>query len=402
MTEAARDACWWQTLSEDFYRQADGTTLDSQHPLKIRSTAALDHVGRTCLGVMLSSGLAPRALTPGWAALERERMRFYSPFAEAGDIDAVFATPPVNQLVTDQILEKNEWRPTGAACRLLRFDSPFEPLNPALRESWAAQRNNSVAQAQYWTHRNGPRPTLIFIHGYFASPYWLNSRMFALPWLFRQGYDIALYTLPFHGRRAGPRDPFSGYGFVSGGVAGLNESMLQAVFELRILVGELLRRGAPAVGISGLSLGGYLSALLACVDDRLSFCIPNSPLVVPVDMALEWWSLRWLLRAAMRFQDVSLQDMRQALALHSPLSYAPRIAPNRLLVIGGAGDRFTPPRYVRLLHEHWKGSRLHWFPGNHMIHLQRGRYLRIMKWFMDHHTRPPGADEEQLAEALAQ
>jgi len=53
------------------------------------------------------------------------------------------------------------------------------------------------------------------------------------------------------------------------------------------------------------------------------------------------------------------------------------------MVIGGAGDRFTSPRFVRLLHEHWPGSHLHWFPGNHILHLDQRAYLKRMRSFMD-------------------
>jgi len=104
-------------------------------------------------------------------------------------------------------------------------------------------------------------------------------------------------------------------------------------------------------------------------------------------MAREWLPMRWLLHAVMRRNGIDVEDLRHALALHSPLSYSPRIAPERLLIIGGAGDRLTPPRFVHLLHQHWQGSALHWFPGNHVVHLQQGVYLKLMRRFMDRHTR---------------
>ena len=37
---------------------------------------------------------------------------------------------------------------------------------------------------------------------------------------------------------------------------------------------------------------------------------------------------------------------------------------------------------ICLLWEHWQRCRLHWFPGNHLIHLDQGRYLRAMRSFM--------------------
>lgn len=47
---------------------------------------------------------------------------------------------------------------------------------------------------------NGPRPTLCVIHGFMADPYWVNSKLLELRWFYEQGYDILLYTLPFHGK----------------------------------------------------------------------------------------------------------------------------------------------------------------------------------------------------------
>ncbi len=46
------------------------------------------------------------------------------------------------------------------------------------------------------------------------------------------------------------------------------------------------------------------------------------------------------------------------------------------MVIAGAGDRLAPPKHVRLLWGHWDRPRIHWFPGNHLVHLDKGKYLR--------------------------
>ncbi len=77
------------------------------------------------------------------------------------------------------------------------------------------------------------------------------------------------------------------------------------------------------------------------------------------------------------------------MAVHSPATYPLQLEGDRALTIGGAGDRLTSPRFVRLLHQHWQESHLHWFPGNHVIHLSQGAYLRRMKNFMDRHTVHP-------------
>jgi len=66
----------------------------------------------------------------------------------------------------------------------------------------------------------------------------------------------------------------------------------------------------------------------------------------------------------------------------SPLTYPPLLPRDRLMVIGGVADRLAPPKQSRLLWEHWGRCRLHWFPGNHVLHFDRGAYLRQVARFL--------------------
>lgn len=378
---------WWQQLPEDFYRQPDSTELDQSHWLQVRSTAALDRVARTGLGTAVSLAMAASLASGRKMQEQRRLLRFYQQYADQADPAAVFSKPDQNIVVHRSATPSWIFRPKGIHSELLSFDSKFEPLCSKLGAQYARHKRNLNAHAQYWRHPDGPRRTLIFIHGYVASGYRLNSWAFSLPWFYKHGYDVMLYTLPFHGARRDCRHLYNGQGYFADGFAHMNETMRHAVLDVRVLMDFLQRQDAPSIGVSGLSLGGYLAALLAAVDDRLAFSIPNSPLVVPLDMALEWQPTGMLFKWLMHRDGISLQELRHGLALHSPLTYKPLIDNDRLMIIGGAGDRFTPPRYVRLLHEHWQGSHLHWFPGNHILHLQQGEYLRLMKAFMDRNTR---------------
>lgn len=377
---------WWEALPADFHRQPDGTELDARHPLMVRGTAAADIALRSALSAVIVAASAPHMVSARRLAQEREQLAFYAELARGGDADQVFL-PPGPVTVRQSAPKRLHYRPRGIAAVDLQFDSPFVPRNPALRDRYLAQKRNRTAWAQHWTHPDGPRKTLIFVHGIIEGWYGLNSVWFALKWFYRQGYDVVQVTLPFHGYRREAHHPFSGYGFLGGGLPNLNEAMLQSICDLRVIADYLRAQGAPSVGISGLSLGGYLSALLAVVDPRLAFCIPNSPLVSPIDMARDWQPSGLLLKAVMWKNGMSIDELRSGLAVHSPLSYAPKVDAKRVMVIGGAGDRFTPPRFVRLLHQHWPGSHLHWFPGNHVIHLQQRKYLKLMRWFMERHTQ---------------
>ncbi len=172
---------------------------------------------------------------------------------------------------------------------------------------------------------------------------------------------------------------------ILGGLSKSNEGIVHTVRDVRVFMDYLENRGVQHMGVSGFSLGGYTAALLACIDDRLAFCIPNSPVVSIADFCREWQPAGYLLSGVMRKSGVGIQKLRHALAVHSPLTYAPKIDGDRVLIIGGAGDRFTPPRHLRLLHEHFGANHLHWFPGNHLMHMHQTKYLRLMKQFMDQH-----------------
>jgi pimeloyl-ACP methyl ester carboxylesterase len=69
------------------------------------------------------------------------------------------------------------------------------------------------------------------------------------------------------------------------------------------------------------------------------------------------------------------------MAVHSPLTYRPAIPKEHLMIVGGVGDRLAPPKHARLLWEHWGRCRIHWFPGSHLLHLDRGAYLRKIAEF---------------------
>lgn len=378
---------WWDALPEDFYLRDNQTRIDSDHLLKVYGTAGLDRILRTGLGAMVVGAMAPRMMSGAARMRERVLMRDYAAHADKSDVDSVFVRPPSDVPVTRR---KTPWfgaAPDNIQCRNLSFKSPFRPLHPD--SGYGPYRRNATAHAQYWFHNDGPRPTLILLHGYCASSYSFNSWFFSLQWFYRHGYDILICQEPFHGDRAELWHPWSGYGYFAGGFSQVNEAMLHAVSDVRVWIDYLQACGVPHIGVSGYSLGGYITSMLASVEDRLAFVIPNSPVVNVFDMAMEWQPVRPVLRGMMWLDDMNIRELRHGMALHSPLTYAPRMDPRRLLIISGAGDRFTSPRFVSLLHEHWAGSQMHWFPGNHLVHFRRGEYLRLMKRFMDVHTAEP-------------
>lgn len=328
-------------------------------------------------------GVSLTAIPVGFNPLELKRAFRQSELYRTAAMDQaperIFRPPPSARI--ERRAARTGFRPDDGSVEDIRFESPFVPVHPELRASWRRHRANRIAHARYWRHDDGPRPTVVMIHGYYADAYWFNEHYFDLRRFYAMGCDVALFTLPFHGPRRGRGSFFSGHQFFAGGLSRINEAFAQAVMDFRVLLTHLLERGAPRVGVTGISLGGYTTSLLASVEPRLAFAIPNVPVVSLPDLTLEWTPIGTAVRTGMRIFRTNLSDIRWITAGHCPLSYPPVVARDRLMIIGGVGDRLAPPKHARLLWEHWGQPRIHWFPGSHLLHLRRARYLDDIQQF---------------------
>jgi pimeloyl-ACP methyl ester carboxylesterase len=359
--------------------------LTVRQRLIVDSSAIADLGLRTALASVVGAAMLPQvalsALT-GSGAAEREALRYYAELGATKDPERVFPIPTEPPRISSRPANPfAEWMAHGHVHNI-RFNSSFQAINPAMRDRWDAYQRNNIVHAQHWRHGDGPRPTLCVIHGFMGSAYMFNGLFFSLPWFYRTGYDIMLYTLPFHGRRAEKYSPYSGYGLFANGFAGFAEAMAQAVYDFRSLIDYLEFTGVDRIALTGMSLGGYTSALIACADDRIQAVIPNVPVVMPEKLVDEWWPASMLVAVGDKISAATDELQTAAAMFHSPLNYPALVPKDRRLIIAGLGDRLAPPEHAEALWEHWDRCAFHWFPGNHILHVSQPDYLRRMTRFM--------------------
>jgi dienelactone hydrolase len=248
------------------------------------------------------------------------------------------------------------------------WPSQHVPWVPEFGEGYVAHVSNRTAHARLFLAPR-PRPAVIALHGYLGGPYAFEERAFPVRWMIRRGFDVVLPMLPFHALR-GTTDRIGAPPFPGADPRFTIEGCRQAVHDLRALIGHLLDRGAPSVGVMGMSLGGYLTSLLATLEPRLSFAIPIIPLASFADFAREQGRLGSGVEV-----DAQYQAYDDALRVVSPFARPSLLPPERVLVLAAAHDRITPKAHAERLAAHF-GSRLVSFPGGHILQFGRGDAFR--------------------------
>lgn len=355
----------------------------------VRAVAALDVELRTAVASLVSLSAIPATLLRGGGD-HRAAAEFYAGVSRTADADSLFPAPPKDTPVRNRTIARLRYAPAVTDVESLTFISPYRVLWPEIRQRFEAHSRNSIARAMHWRHEDGPRPTIIFVHGFTGSPYRFNSEFFQLPWYYRHGCDVVLAVLPFHGARNDLTGLFDGSGLFSDGMATFTEAMLQSITDLRVVVDYLESTGVEKVGITGLSLGGYVAGLMAEAEPRLHFAIPNCAVTDLGTLMDGWFPAGPLIGAGLKLGRIDRQTHMEAMRLHSPLRYPARLPTDRLFVIGGLADRLAPPEQSARLWDHWGRPRLHWFPGSHILHLRRAVYLREIGRFLREIGFSPG------------
>jgi pimeloyl-ACP methyl ester carboxylesterase len=285
-----------------------------------------------------------------------------------------FAAPPAPEVVERRLAP----RAGAAEVADLSWPSLYRPSWPGYGEELAKYGANATARARIYRGEGSGRPVVICLHGWGAGQPWIDERAFVLSYLVRIGLDPILFQLPFHGERAPVQARRSGSLFLTAHLVRTNEAFGQAVFDLRQLVMHARASGAPAVGVLGMSLGSYVTALWAGLDRDLAFA---GALIPAVSMGSLWWSHgsgSEQQRAAQK-AGVSAELLDQVFRVHAPLSRPPLLAREQLFIAAALGDRITPPEQARQLWRHWGEPTAVWLKGGHLAQVDRGDAFRSLR-----------------------
>lgn len=285
-----------------------------------------------------------------------EAVGFYRDRGWLDDPQDYFTAPPAPEDVSIRSYTKG-----NRTHQRLSFASGYTPHpgEPGAQR-WMSYTGNHREYALVLRHRE-PRPWLVCVHGTEMGRAGLDLTLFRA-WHMHEdlGLNVALPVLPMHGPRA--RGLPKGAVFPGEDVMDDVHGTAQAVWDVRRVLGWIRAEQPGArIGLNSISLGGYVAALLASLDDDLTCAI----LGVPPSNLVELLG---------RHSNLSRDDPRRRTvelagpigAMISPLSLQPKVPPQGRFIYAGLADRIVHPRQqVLQLWNHWGRPDVGWYQGGH-------------------------------------
>jgi dienelactone hydrolase len=238
----------------------------------------------------------------------------------------------------------------------VRFPSPLESPAP---------ENNTVHAEYFRPKAPGRRPGVVVLHilgADFALSRYLAAR------LADAGVAALFVKLPYYGERR-PAGPPAQTKFLSANIGRSTEAMRQGILDVRRALAWLASRpeiDPSRLGVTGISLGGIISAVVAAVDPTVERA---ALLLAGGGLADILWNMpereAKLYRAAWLASGRTFADLEALVRPYDPLTHAAGLKGKRVLMIAGNADEVVPPRATRRL---WEGAGeppLHWLDCGH-------------------------------------
>lgn len=267
----------------------------------------------------------------------------------------------------------------------LSWESPHDALSVKYRRRYLDEYAATHTVWARWVRpdRRQRRECLVYVHGWLEPGSWVEEAFMFPRWTRELGVDVVHVALPFHG----PRNPrgalFSGEYFWTADLVRSIESVRQSICDVRQTIEWLRRQGYERVGATGISMGGSLAMLLACLAPTPDYVIPivgHLLLGEAVENATILWRVKQDLEKFGASAERRLSIFRR-LGLETAL---PLLPPDRQLWINAREDGHIAPELVTRQWEAWGRPNLHWIEGGHMTFpLHLAEITSEMRAFLD-------------------
>ncbi len=252
----------------------------------------------------------------------------------------------------------------GRGYERLWWPSGYEPpIEMPGWDRWHGFEANRTASAWILRHQDKPRPWLVCIHGFGMGSPFMDQFAFRVGHMHNElGINIAGIVLPAHGSRR--PTALSGEQFLNFDLMHAVHGLSQSLWDVRRLLTWVREQNPTALGVAGISLGGYMTALVSAHESELDLALAGIPVVDFLDLFRHHSPRHVHMRAIEHHVlDGTAQTVMKVV---SPLAMDVAAPPASRAIFAGMGDRLAPPDQARRLWEHWGEPQICWYPGNHV------------------------------------
>ncbi len=144
------------------------------------------------------------------------------------------------------------------------------------------------------------------------------------------------------------------------------EGARQSVHDLRALMAALRERGHQRVGVVGMSLGGFVTSLLATVAPDLDFCVP----LIPLASFADWGKDHGTLPGTPDQRYDLHKRLEQVTRVISPMARPSLLSPAQVIVLAGDVDGINRRHHADMLAAHFDAP-IATFRGGHVLQFGR-------------------------------
>jgi dienelactone hydrolase len=249
----------------------------------------------------------------------------------------------------------------------LRWTSTHEVLCPRYRERHMGEYGaNLTAWARWIRPAGAPRKScLVYVHGWLEPGSWAEEATLFRKWVKALDVDIVHVALPFHGPRKPKEALFSGEFFWTADLVRSMEGVRQAVCDTRAMVEWLRKQGYERIGITGISLGGAITMLLACLSPLPDFIMPIIA-HLELEAAVEEAPILWRMKRDLENWGIDAQQRRDLFKRIGLSSYTPLLPAERQLWIEAREDVYIDAQLAEAQWRAWGEPNIFWIDGGHM------------------------------------
>ena len=245
----------------------------------------------------------------------------------------------------------------------LSFESGYSaPANDPAGERWNNYDRNHIGHAWVARHSGPERPWLICLHGLGTGGPYADFAGFRAEMLHHElGLNLLMPVLPLHGPRKPAALPVAS--LLSFDLLDAFHGVSQAVWDTRRLIQWARAQGATKIGVYGLSMGSYVSALLSGLEN-VDIVIAGIPVCDIPDLFVHHAPVDQ--RQEAEDNGVLGVHTRELFELVSPLSVTPHTKLENRFIFAGSDDKVSTPEQAERLWEHWQQPGIRWFAGGHV------------------------------------